>query len=139
MSSTTVARSAVKSVRRRGSAVASSRANSSVAGDHRVDATILPRALQAFQASYPGISIRLRELTAADLLECIRRKEVDFGIGVEIDRSTEFQFDDPFEDPIYAIATNAFRFRRRSSVRPRRILCLSGVTQFQIGRLARHA
>jgi DNA-binding transcriptional LysR family regulator len=41
---------------------------------------------------------------------------LDFGIGVEIDRSTEFQFDDLFEDPIYAVATKAFRFRRRSSV-----------------------
>ena len=81
-----------------------------------IAATILPRALQAFQASYPGISISLRELAAADLLECIRRREVDFGIGVEMERSTEFQFDDLFEDPIYAIATKAFRFRRRASV-----------------------
>lgn len=78
--------------------------------------TILPRALQAFQASYPGISISLRELAAADLLECIRRREVDFGIGIEMERSTEFQFDGLFEDPIYAIATKAFRFRRRTSV-----------------------
>jgi DNA-binding transcriptional LysR family regulator len=81
-----------------------------------IAATILPRALRAFQASYPGIGISLRELAAADLLECIRRREVDFGIGVEMERSTEFQFDDLFEDPIYAIATKAFRFRRRTSV-----------------------
>lgn len=32
-----------------------------------IAATILPRALQVFQASYPGISISLRELAAADL------------------------------------------------------------------------
>lgn len=81
-----------------------------------VAASILPGALRAFQASYPGISISLRELAAADLLECIRRKEVDFGIGVEFDRSTEFQFDNLFEDPIYAIATKAFPFRRRKAV-----------------------
>jgi DNA-binding transcriptional LysR family regulator len=81
-----------------------------------VAATILPRALQAFQASYPGISISLRELAAADLLECIRRREVDFGIGVEMERATEFQFDRLFDDPIYAIATTDFRFRRRASV-----------------------
>jgi DNA-binding transcriptional LysR family regulator len=81
-----------------------------------IAATILPRALRAFQANYPAISISLRELAAADLLECIRRREVDFGIGVEMERSTEFQFDDLFEDPIYAIATKAFRFRKRTSI-----------------------
>ena len=52
--------------------------------------------------------VELRELAAMELLECIRRKEVDFGIGVEIERSTGFQFDDLFEDPIYAITTKAF-------------------------------
>ena len=81
-----------------------------------IAATILPRALRAFQADYPGISIRLRELAAADLLECIRRREVDFGIGIEMERSAEFRFDGLFDDPIYAIATEAFRFRRRASV-----------------------
>jgi DNA-binding transcriptional LysR family regulator len=81
-----------------------------------IAATILPRALRAFQADYPGIGIRLRELAAADLLECIRRREVDFGIGVEMERSTEFRFDGLFDDPIYAIATDAFRFRRPTSV-----------------------
>jgi DNA-binding transcriptional LysR family regulator len=81
-----------------------------------IAATILPRALRAFQANYPGISIQLRELAAADLLECIRRREVDFGIGIEMERSTEFRFDALFDDPIYAIATDAFRFRRRMSV-----------------------
>ena len=81
-----------------------------------IAATVLPRALQAFQARYPGISISLRELSATDLLECIRRREVDFGIGVEVERSAEFQFDPFFDDPIYAIATKAFPFRRRRSV-----------------------
>ena len=33
-----------------------------------IAATILPRALSAFQANYPGISIQPRELAAADLL-----------------------------------------------------------------------
>ena len=33
-----------------------------------------------------------------------------------MERSTEFRFDALFDDPIYAIATETFRFRRRSSV-----------------------
>ena len=81
-----------------------------------VAATILPRALRAFQANYPGISIVSANLPRGDLLECIRRREVDFGIGIQMERSTEFRFDGLFEDPIYAITTQAFPFRRRASV-----------------------
>jgi hypothetical protein len=44
----------------------------------------------------PRERIRLRELAAADLLECIRCREVDFGIGIEMERSTEFRFDGLF-------------------------------------------
>src|SRR6202046_3753483 len=46
-----------------------------------VAATILPRALNVFQKAYPGININLRELAAHDLLDSVRRREIDFGIG----------------------------------------------------------
>lgn len=78
-----------------------------------IAATVLPRILRNFQTNYPGISISLRELTAEELLESIRRKEVDFGIGVRTDRSTEFNFENLFEEPIYAIATSAFPLKAR--------------------------
>lgn len=81
-----------------------------------VAATILPRALQTFQTSYPGININVRELAAEELLDCVRRKEVDFGIGPSAEGVTEFQFIPLFSDPIYALSTKAFRFRRRTSV-----------------------
>jgi DNA-binding transcriptional LysR family regulator len=81
-----------------------------------IAATILPRALQAFQASYPGISIKLRELAAEDLLDCLRRRDADFGIGPDMEGPTEFQFTPLFDDPIYALATRAFPFRKRASV-----------------------
>jgi DNA-binding transcriptional LysR family regulator len=81
-----------------------------------IAATILPQALYAFQASYPGININLRELAAEDMLDCLRRREADFGIGPEMDGSAEFQFAPLFNDPIYALATRAFPFRKRSSV-----------------------
>jgi DNA-binding transcriptional LysR family regulator len=81
-----------------------------------IAATILPQALRAFQTSYPGININLRELAAEELLDCIRRREVDFGIGPEIERLTEFQFSPLFEDPIYALATRAFRFRKGAAI-----------------------
>jgi DNA-binding transcriptional LysR family regulator len=81
-----------------------------------IAATILPQALQAFQTSYPGININLRELAAEDLLDCIRRREVDFGIGPEMEGSTEFEFVPLFDDPIYALATRAYPFRKRASI-----------------------
>jgi DNA-binding transcriptional LysR family regulator len=81
-----------------------------------IAATILPQALRVFQTSYPGINVNLRELAAEDLLDCIRRRDVDFGIGPEIERPTEFQFVPLFNDPIYALATRAFQFRKRSSI-----------------------
>ena len=81
-----------------------------------IAATTLPQALHAFQASYPGININLRELAAEDMLDCLRRREADFGIGPEMDGSTEFQFAPLFNDPIYALATRAFPFRKRNSV-----------------------
>ena len=81
-----------------------------------VAATVLPRALKVFQASYPGININLRELAAEELLECVHRKEVDFGIGPSVEDSTEFHFTPLFDDPIYALATRAFPFRKRNSV-----------------------
>jgi DNA-binding transcriptional LysR family regulator len=81
-----------------------------------IAATILPRILQEFQRNYPGISIRLRELAAEDLLDSIRQRDVDFGIGVTSSRLTEFNFDHLFEEPIYALATSDFHFKKRNSV-----------------------
>jgi DNA-binding transcriptional LysR family regulator len=81
-----------------------------------IAATILPQTLRVFQTSYPGIHINLRELAAEELLESIRRREVDFGICPGIERLTEFEFAPLFEDPIYALATRAFPFRKRAAI-----------------------
>jgi DNA-binding transcriptional LysR family regulator len=54
-----------------------------------IAATILPQALRVFQTSYPGININLRELAAEELLDCIRRREADFGICPGIEHLTE--------------------------------------------------
>ncbi|WP_127599140.1 LysR family transcriptional regulator [Nitratireductor alexandrii] len=81
-----------------------------------IAATILPKILHEFQKSYPGINISLRELAAEDLLGSIRQKDVDFGIGVTVPGRSDFRFDHLFDDPIYAVATPNFRFRKRNSV-----------------------
>ncbi len=81
-----------------------------------VAATLLPRALQEFQQAYPGIRINLHEVAAHGLLESIRHREVDFGIGPIVDRPSELHFDPVFDDPIYAIASKTFPFPRGRTI-----------------------
>lgn len=81
-----------------------------------VAATILPGVLHAFQKAYSGININLLELATHDLLETIRQRQVDFGIGPTLDESTEFKFTPLFDDPIYALASKAFRFPKRRTI-----------------------
>jgi DNA-binding transcriptional LysR family regulator len=81
-----------------------------------VAATMLPRALNVFQRAYPGININLRELAAHDLLESVRRREIDFGIGPMVNASTELHFDPIFDDPIYALAAKRFPLPKRRTV-----------------------
>jgi len=81
-----------------------------------IAATVLPKALSAFQTLYPGINVNLRELAAHDLLESIRRREVDFGIGPTVEGATEFQFDPLFNEPIFALASKAYRLPKRRTV-----------------------
>ena len=81
-----------------------------------IAATILPQVLHAFQTRYPGIKINLRELAANELLDSVRRREVDLGIAPAVDRLAEFHFTPLFDDPIYALATRAFKFGKRGAI-----------------------
>ena len=62
----------------------------------------LARVLAAFENDYPGIEVSVRELASEQIFESVRRREVDFGIGPQIDTS-EFQFDTLMDDPFYAL------------------------------------
>ena len=64
--------------------------------------TRLARALAAFESEYPGIEVSVRELASEQIFESVRRREVDFGIGPQIDTS-EFQFETLMDDPFYAL------------------------------------
>ena len=81
-----------------------------------VAATILPKALFAFRTAYPGINVNLRELATHDLLESIRRREIDFGIGPAVEGSTEFQFNSLFSEPIFALASKAYQLPKRRTI-----------------------
>ncbi len=70
-------------------------------------ATRLPEILATFQKSYPGVTAHVRELASVEMLDCIRRQDVDFGIGPRAPNATsEFQFQPILLDEIYALIPN---------------------------------
>ncbi len=70
-------------------------------------ATRLARVLAAFEKDYPGIEVFVRELSSEALMDSVRRREVDFGIGPVI-ASHEFSFEPLLEDPLYALVPKRF-------------------------------
>ncbi|MES2979754.1 MAG: LysR substrate-binding domain-containing protein [Pseudomonadota bacterium] len=81
-----------------------------------VASTRLPRILLEFARKYPGISVRVRELTNDDLLEVVRRREVDFGIGPIPERKGELEFAPIFVDEYCALLPKGFRDGGRSGI-----------------------
>jgi DNA-binding transcriptional LysR family regulator len=66
-------------------------------------ATRLPAILATFQKSYPGVTANVREQASTEMLDSIRRRDVDFGIGPRCPNATEFQFQPILLDEIYAL------------------------------------
>lgn len=77
--------------------------------------TRLARVLAAFRQEYPGVEIRVRELTSKALFESIRRHEADFGIGPQVD-TEEFQFDPILHEPLYALVPRTLIATRRETI-----------------------
>lgn len=77
--------------------------------------TRLARVLAAFRQEYPGVEIRVRELTSEALFETIRKREADFGIGPQVE-TDEFQFDPILTDPLYALVPRTLLETRRSTI-----------------------
>lgn len=65
--------------------------------------TRLPALLTEFAKAYPGITVRVCELTQPELLEAVRRREVDFGIGPSPDRAGELHVQPLFDDDYVAV------------------------------------
>src|ERR1700730_3479041 len=66
-------------------------------------ATRLPEILATFQTTYPGVTGHVRELASVEMLDRIRRRDVDFGIGPRCPNATDFQFQPILLDEIYAL------------------------------------
>lgn len=68
-----------------------------------IASTRLPPLLVEFSRQYPGITVRVCELTQPELLEAVRRREVDFGIGPAPDRPGELEVQALFDDGYVAV------------------------------------
>jgi len=68
-----------------------------------ISSTRLPRIIAAFQARYPGISVQLREDFAADILERVRRDELDFAIAPAVEGSHAFSFEPILTDAFHVV------------------------------------
>lgn len=64
----------------------------------------LPALLVAFHAAHPGITLRIREMPQAEVLEGIRRQELDFGIGPRPANAPSLTFAPLLEEEILALA-----------------------------------
>ncbi len=81
-----------------------------------VAATRLPHILVAFQKEHPKISVHVRELVATELLESVRRREVDFGIGPKIGTIAEFKYKPILSDETYALVPSTYKLPRKSGI-----------------------
>lgn len=87
-----------------------------------VAGTRLPALMIAFARRYPGISVRVRELTQPGLLEAVRRREVDFAIGPEPERLGELEFQPVFVDDYVALLPAGHPVAAKSSVTLRELV-----------------
>jgi DNA-binding transcriptional LysR family regulator len=76
----------------------------------------LPQILLKFAKKYPGISVRVRELEHLELLEAVRRREVDFGIGPVPEKKGELDFSPIFVDEYFALLPKGFHDGGRAGI-----------------------
>lgn len=65
--------------------------------------TTLPALLTEFARLYPGVTVAVRELAQPEVLEAVRRREVDFGIGPQPARPGELDSRPLFTDDYVAV------------------------------------
>jgi len=88
----------------------------SVACVPTVAGTRLPAILAMFAKKYPGVTVHVRELANQDLLEAVRRRDVDFGIGTLTDRKGDLDFTPIFVDEYCALLPKSYKDGGRASI-----------------------
>lgn len=81
-----------------------------------VAGTRLPPMLTRFAQKFPGITVQVREVSQPELLTAVRKREVDFGIGVVPQSAGEFEYQALFQDDYVAVFTLPHPFARKRTV-----------------------
>jgi LysR family carnitine catabolism transcriptional activator len=76
----------------------------------------LPPLIAAFRKAHPAVAIRIRELPQAEVLEGIRRQDLDFGIGPRPANAPSLTFKPLLEEEILALAPRGFVPRTARSI-----------------------
>ena len=92
----------------------------SLASSSHLASIHLPAILTEFVRGFPGIAVTIRELTSRELVEALRRQEVDFAIGPHIEDSA-FDVTPILVEPLHALVHPSFITEERASVTWREI------------------
>lgn len=76
----------------------------------------LPSILTEFAKRYPGVSVHVRELPQRELLEAVRRSEIDFGIGPVEERKSDLDFSSIFVDDYVALLPKTYADKGRAGI-----------------------
>jgi DNA-binding transcriptional LysR family regulator len=102
-----------------------------------VASTRLPALVTDFARAYPGISVGIRETAQPELLEAIRKREVDFGIAPMPEKLGDFHCTPLFKDPYVALVPEDHPLANKAGISLRELTKLSpsllmlGSSQFQ--------
>ncbi|HXF46574.1 MAG TPA: LysR substrate-binding domain-containing protein [Burkholderiaceae bacterium] len=77
----------------------------------------LPRALERLRARLPGVRIRIRDGTGAEVLDWVARAEADIGIDFLGSQSPEIEFEPLLEDAFVAVCRRDHPLARRRALR----------------------
>ena len=89
-----------------------------------VASTRLPLVLTTFAKKHPGITVHVKELANLELLDCVRRREVDFGIGPMPENRGELDFSPIFVDEYCAMLPKGYQDKGRAGISLRELCTL---------------
>lgn len=101
-----------------------------------VASTRLPLILTTFAKKYPGITVHVKELANHELLDCVRRREVDFAIGPMPENKGDLDFSPIFVDEYCAMLPKGYQDQGREGISLRELskmplLMLSNASAFR--------
>lgn len=79
-------------------------------------ASLLPRAIKRLSASYPGITVRVRDGVAAEVADMVKSGQVDFGLSSQTTGDRELTSQGLLIDRMCAVVSPAHALARKQSI-----------------------